>query len=255
MKFIVLGSGTSVPHAQRSSSGFWLETENGSVLLDCAASVVHRMAQENLDWANLDAVWISHFHLDHVGGLAPYLFGIKHAPDAQNRSKPLRIFGAQGLRELLEKFDAANDYKLFKQKFPVEITEVEPLKTFEILPETEAVALDTPHTGESLAIRIEDKNGKTVVYSADTGFTNEIGTLAGGADLLVLECSFFKDKPIETHLELSEAMYLIRYAKPKKVLLTHFYSEWDAVDFEAEVKKFSPPCEVIESRDGLRSEI
>ena len=27
------------------------------------------MAQEGLDWPNLDAIWISHFHLDHVIGL------------------------------------------------------------------------------------------------------------------------------------------------------------------------------------------
>jgi hypothetical protein len=40
MKFIVLGSGTSVPHPKRSSSAYWLETEKGSVLLDCSASAM-----------------------------------------------------------------------------------------------------------------------------------------------------------------------------------------------------------------------
>ena len=74
MKFIVLGSGSSVPHPRRSSSAYWLDTEGGSLLLDCSASAIQRMAEENLDWANLDAIWISHFHLDHVGGLAPFLF-------------------------------------------------------------------------------------------------------------------------------------------------------------------------------------
>lgn len=255
MKLVVLGSGTAVPHAERSSSGYWLETTDGSLLLDCGASAIHRMARENLDWANLDAIWISHFHLDHIGGLAPFLFGTKNAPETQNRGKPLKIFGAKGLKKLLESFDRANNYKLFTQPFPLEVIEVEPLEKFEILPAAEAVALDTPHTKESLAIRIKDKAGKTIVYSADTGFTKTLGTFVQNADLLVLECSFFKDKPIETHLELAEAMYLVRYGKPKKAVLTHLYPEWDAVDFESEVKKFSPPCEVIESRDGLRLEI
>jgi ribonuclease BN (tRNA processing enzyme) len=255
MKFIVLGSGTAVPHPQRSSSGYWLETSGNSILLDCSASAVHRMAQENLDWANLDAIWISHFHLDHVGGLAPFLFGTKNAPETRERRKPLRIFGAKGLKKLLESFDGANDYKLFAQPFPLEIIEVEPLEKFEILPETEAVALRTPHTEESLAIHIRDKNDKTIVYTADTGFTKEIGTFAGGADLLVMECSFFKDKPVERHLELSEAIYLVRYAKPMRVVLTHFYAEWDAVSFQKEVAKLSPTCEVIEAKDGLRMEI
>lgn len=251
MKFIVLGSGTSVPHAKRSSSAYWLETEKGTLLLDCSASAIHRMAQENLDWANLDAIWISHFHLDHVGGLSAFLFGTKHAPDTQKRTKPLTIFGAKGLKNLLEKFDQANDYNLLKQPFPVEITEIESLESFEILPDATAVAISTPHTEESRAIRILDAGEKSCVYSADTGFSKDLSALARKADLFVLECSFVKNKPLETHLELAEAVYLIRRAEPKKAVLTHLYPEWDDVDFAEEIEKFSPNIEIIEAKDGL----
>lgn len=254
MKLVVLGSGTSVPHPERSSSAYWLETENGSLLLDCGASAVHRMARENLDWASLDAIWISHFHLDHVGGIAPFLFGTKYAPQTQERKKPLQIFGAKGLQDLIEKFDKANDYDLFKQPFPLEVREVEPLEKFEILENLEAVALDTPHTDESLAIHLRNKNDKTIVYTADTGFTKVLGDFARNANLFLMECSFFQDKPVETHLELAEAMHLVRYAKPKKAVLSHLYPEWDEVDFQKEVTKFSPLCEVVEAKDGLRLE-
>jgi ribonuclease BN (tRNA processing enzyme) len=255
MKLTILGSGTSVPHPKRSSSGFWLETENSTLLLDCSASAVHRMAQEKLDWTNLDAIWISHFHLDHFGGLCPFLFGTKYAPETQNRKKPLKIFGAKGLIKLFEAFDRANEYNLLKQPFPIDFQEVESLETFEITDDLKAIALDTPHTPESLAIRLTDKNDKTIVYSSDSGFTKTLGTLAKDADLFVLECSFFKNKPVETHLELAEAMYLIRYAKPKRAILTHLYPEWDAVDFQKETAKFTPLCEVIESQDGVYLEI
>lgn len=251
MKFIVLGSGTAVPHAQRSSSGYWLEIESGSLLLDCGASVIHRMARENLDWANLDAIWISHFHLDHAGGVAPFLFGAKNASETQNRKKPLRIFGAKGLQRLLNNFDNANDYKLFKQPFPIEIVEVEPLEKFEILKGVEAITMKTPHTDESLAVHLRDQTDKTIVYTADTGYTKLLGEFARDVDLLLMECSFFKNKPVEKHLELGEAMHVARFAKPKKIVLTHFYPEWDAVDFQKEVAKFSPSCEVIEAKDGL----
>lgn len=255
MKFVVLGSGTAVPHAQRSSSGYWLETSGGTILLDCSGSVPHRLAQENLDWANLDAVWISHFHLDHCGGLAPFLFGTKHAPETRNREKPLRIFGARGLKNLIAAFDRANDYELLKQPFPVEIVEVEPLEKFEILPEIEAVTMKTPHTPESLAIHTRNHDGKTFVYTSDTGFDKNLAAFAGDVDLLVLECSFFKNKPVKTHLELAEAMFLIRRAKPKRAVLTHLYPVWDVLDFQTETAKFSPPCEVIEAIDGLRTKI
>jgi ribonuclease BN (tRNA processing enzyme) len=255
MKLTVLGSGSAVAHPARSSSAYWLETAAGTILLDCAASAIHRMAQEKLDWVNLDAIWISHFHLDHLGGLAPFLFGTRNAPEMKTRAKPLKIFGARGLEKLLKSFDAANNYKLFRQPFPLEVREVEATEEFEILPETRAATMKTPHTDESLAIHIRDARGKTLVYSSDTGFTKALGAFARRVDLFVTECSFFKDKAVEKHLELAEAMFLIRYADPKKALLTHFYAEWDAVDFGAEVEKFKPSCEVIQAQDGLRVEI
>lgn len=255
MKLIVLGSGSSVPHAKRSGSGYWLETKKGKLLLDCSASAIHRMAQENLDWANLDSIWISHFHLDHVGGIAPFLFGTKYAPETQDRKKPLKIFGPKGLKNLLENFDKANDYRLFEQAFPIEISEIEPLEKFRILEDAEAVAAKTLHTPESCAIHIRDSHDKTLVYTADTGIEKSLGAFARHVDLLVMECSFVKNKPAEKHLELADAMFLARYSEAKKVVLTHLYPEWDEVDFEKEVKKFSPGNEVVEAKDGLRIEI
>ncbi|MEP6786788.1 MAG: ribonuclease Z [Acidobacteriota bacterium] len=255
MKLTVLGSGSTIPHAKRSSSGYWLETDSGKLLLDCSAAVPLRMAQEKLDWPDLDAIWISHFHLDHIGGLAPLLAGTKHADAMKNRTKPLRIFGPNGIKRLVAGFDAANNYRLLEQPFPVEIVEVEELEKFEILPGVEAVAMSTPHTDESHAIRLRGGDETTLVYSADTGFSEVIGAFANRVDLFILECTFIRDKPIQKHLELAEAMFLIRKAHPKRAMLTHFYPEWDEVNFNDEVTKFEPLCEVLEATDGLRIDI
>jgi len=232
-----------------------LETNDGSIMLDFGPSAPLRMAQENLDWFGLDAIWISHFHLDHCGGLAPFLFATRRAPETQGRTKPLHIYGSTGLQRLIENFDKANDYKLFDQPFPVEIVEVEPLERFELIPGVGAIAIKTPHTAESQAIRIEDSAGFTIVYTSDTGFGKEIATLALDTDLFIIESSFFRDKKTEKHLELAEAMYLVRKAKPKRAMLTHFYAEWDAVDFVKEITVFEPACEVLEAFDGLRLDL
>lgn len=253
MKLVVLGSGTSMPHPQRSQPAHWLETDKGTLLLDAGASFIHRAAQENLDWPNLDAIWISHFHLDHVGGLAPFLFGTKHAPQMRERRKPLTIFGGDGLKQLFSAFNEAGDYKLLKQPFPVELQEVAPGTEFEILPHLRASTFSTEHTSESLAIRLTDTKA-SLVYTSDTGHTESLGAFAEQANLLLMECSFFRNKPVRVHLELSEAMQLASRAEPQRVVLTHFYPEWDGVDITAEAKKLWPG-ETIEATDGLRLEI
>ena len=254
MKLTVIGSGSTVPHPRRTSAGYWLETTGGNILLDCSASVPSRAAALNLDWPNLDAIWISHFHMDHVGGLGPLLAGTKHASQMKEREKPLRIFGPYGLRDLIEAFSAVHRYRLLEQPFPVEIVEIEALEKFEIVDGVDAVAMKTPHTKESHAIHIRDRDDTVLVYTSDTGFDETLATLGRAADLLVLECTYFKDKPAKKHLELAEAMFLVRKAKPKRAMLTHFYPEWDDVDFMAEVATFAPGCEVIEAVDGLAVE-
>lgn len=255
MKLVVLGSGSTVPHPMRASSGFWLETSGGTIMLDFSAPMPHLMARENLDWPNLGAIWISHFHLDHCGGLAPFLAGTKHAPQMRSRTQPLRVYGPKGIKKLIKRFDAVNDYGLLKQPFSVEIVEVEHNEKFDIVPGVEAVPCKTPHTDESLAIRITDGDERSLVYSSDTGFDDLLASLANQADLFILECTFLRDKPKIKHLELAEAVYLIRKSKCKKAMLTHFYPEWDRVQFANEVRKIESKIAIIEAIDGLNIQI
>jgi ribonuclease BN (tRNA processing enzyme) len=203
MKLTILGSGTSVPHPLRASPAHWLETSNGTLLLDISADAPHRMAQESLDWTNLDAIWISHFHLDHMGGLPAFLFGTKWAPQTQSRTKPLKIFGPEGLRDIVNTISESNDYGLLEQPFPVEIVEVAPGANFEILPGITAITLKTPHTKESLALALKDEDSKLFVYTSDTGFSEDLGPFAKHAALLLMECSFRRNKPVQKHLELA----------------------------------------------------
>lgn len=174
MRLTVLGSGTAVPHARRSSSAHWLEAAGGTLMLDISATAVHRAAQEGFDWAGLDAVWVSHFHLDHVGGLAPFLFGTRHAPQTQARRKPLLVYGPRGLEKLLRAFDEAGSYKLFEQPFQVEVRDVSPREVFDVFGGLRAETFSTPHTGESLAVRLSDADVATLVYTSDTCQTDAL---------------------------------------------------------------------------------
>ena len=254
MRLTVLGSGTSVPHPRRSSSAHWLEAGAGTLLLDISAPAVHRMPQEGCDWADLDAVWVSHFHLDHVGGLAPFLFGTRYAPQTQRREKPLRVYGPRGLERLLRRFDEAGDYGLFEQPFPLEVREVAPRSEFEVFDGLRAETFSTPHTSESLAVRLTAADGASLVYTSDTGYTDALAGFARGVGLFLMECSFFRAKPVKTHLELEDAMKLARLSRPGRVMLAHLYPEWDGIDIPAEARKLWDG-ETVEAVDGLRLEI
>ena len=254
MKLTILGSGTSVPHPKRASPAHWLETPNGTILLDISADAPHRMAQEALDWTNLDAIWISHFHLDHMGGLPTFLFGTKWAPQTQSRTQPLKIFGPEGLRDIVETISESNSYGLLQQPFQVEIVEVAADAKFEILPGITATTLKTPHTKESLALGLKDEDSKLFVYTSDTGFSEDLGPFAKHAALLLMECSFRRNKPVQKHLELADAMRLAHECAPEKLVLTHLYPEWDNFDLAVEARPLWPG-ETVEAKDGLQLEI
>lgn len=255
MKLTILGSGTTSPHKDRTSSGYWLETSSGNILLDISPSAVYRMAAEGLPWHDLDAIWVSHFHLDHIGGLPPYLFGVKYARETIDRKKPLRIFGPKGLTKMVEKFSEAGDYQLFVQPFPLEFIEVEPLDQFQLAKGLSAAVISTPHTDESLAIHIRDGLGKTLVYSADTGFSEPLTAFARNVDIFILECMFLKNKPVKIHLELAEAVWMAKRAEARTTIFTHLDSSWDNVDFNAEISAYSSGLNIIQAKDGLSIEL
>jgi ribonuclease BN (tRNA processing enzyme) len=172
----------------------------------------------------------------------------------QNRTKPLRIFGPQGLRRLIEAINNSYSYRLFDQPFAVEIVEVAAGADFEILPGITAGTLSTPHTPESLALRLKDEYSKLFIYTSDTGFSENLAPFAKNADLLLMECSFRRNKPVQKHLELSDAIRVANDAAPGKLILTHLYPEWNNVDLVSDARTFWAG-ETIEAVDGLRLEV
>ena len=166
----------------------------------------------------------------------------------------MKIFAPAGLRDLLGKFDEAYDYGIFEQPFPLEIREVAPAEKFEMLPHIVARTFSTPHTEESLAIRLDGRMN-SFVFTSDTGFDERLADFARNTDLLLTEASFVEKSPVALHIGAAEAVELLKKADPKRAMLTHFYPVWDRVDFNSEIEKHSPPCEVLEAADGLRVEI
>jgi ribonuclease BN (tRNA processing enzyme) len=93
-----------------------------------------------------------------------------------------------------------------------------------------------------------------VIYTSDTGISEELSLFAAGVDVLLMECSFRRNKPLPTHLELVEAIKLASASEPGRLVLTHLYPEWDSFDLVREAQQLWAGV-TIEATDGLRLEI
>jgi len=78
------------------------------------------------------------------------------------------------------------------------------------------------HTAGALHYRFE-ADGYSVVFSGDTGPSENLVELATGANLLVCECAASDDARVKGHMYPTAVAELVRAARPEQVWLTHLY--------------------------------
>src|SRR4051795_3733125 len=101
VKLTVVGCSPAWPNPGGAQSGYLVEA-SGRVLLDCGPGVLARLRQRAGGWPDLDAIVITHWHLDHWGDLVPWVWGTFAGPGRQ-WPKPLLWLPPDGrdrLREL-----------------------------------------------------------------------------------------------------------------------------------------------------------
>lgn len=228
MRLTVLGSGTVSPSATRTSASYWVESGGVRLLIDCGAGTLHRMATFGVDWFGTTHIALSHFHADHWGELPAFLFAQRWGADTPRTGK-LSLFGPRGLKPRIQALAQAFGQWILSPGFPIEIVEIEPLERHELGPGTFLECHRTRHTDESVAYSITDNDGR-MVYTGDTGPSDDLAIWARGCDLLLSECSLPDDRAIDTHLTPAQAGRLARTADAARLVLTHFYPPVEAVD-------------------------
>lgn len=250
MKITVIGSGVAVPSLRRLTPGLVVEVGEEKILFDCGPDILHGLLEAGITHQEIDRIFITHFHPDHTLGLAHFLFASRY--ELRPRRKDLWLAGPPGLKKLLGDF---------KDIYPGWLEETEYRLFVHIVsgnewsgPGWEVKTAPVVHNPESIAYRLEDKRGRSVVYSGDTGYCDSLIELAKGADLLIAECSFPDIVDISTHLSPNKAGRIARRAEVKKVLLTHMYPPCDEIDVVKECQR-EFPGEVIRAEDGMIVEI
>jgi ribonuclease Z len=97
LSVVFLGTGGSVPSARRSTASVLVARGGERLLFDCGEGTQRQM-QRSLGLVQVDEIYLTHFHADHILGLP----GLLKTYDLTDREKPLVIHGPQGLRDVFD---------------------------------------------------------------------------------------------------------------------------------------------------------
>jgi len=215
MKIDILGSGTIKTPIQKNCAGFLI---NNDLLLDCGPGIWRAMALSGIRNSQIRYIALSHFHADHVSDLAPFL--LERYLLSENESKNITIIGPTGLRNWMTSFSSL--FGSWIQRIQIDIAEI---KSDLELEKYKIKAKPTFHTDNSLCYRIEDFHGKSLCYSGDTDYHENVIKIAQNCDVGIIEASHTEETKIDGHLTPVLAAQIAETAKIKKLILTHFYPE------------------------------
>jgi len=219
VKVKVLGTGTAIPSLKRGSSSYLVSVEKCNILVDVGPSVVRRLLEHGYTVDDVDAVFLTHFHVDHTADLSTFLFACNYG--LKQRTKPLIVAGGQGIHKFYAGLSKIYPWILPKSyEFRLHGVPGGELKIGNVLARTAMVN----HNRESIGVRLEKE--KSLVFSGDTDYSTNLIKLAHGADLLIAECSF-PERKVKGHLNLNILEKIVKKSQPKRVLISHLYPEWE----------------------------
>ncbi len=212
MKLTVLGSYGPFPSPGGACSGFLLENEKDSILLDCGNGVLSRLQKFIKPW-NLDALLISHLHSDHISDLFILRYALDMARNKGVISESMDVY----LPEEPAQESSRIPYKDVYNIISLTQDQIIEIGSFNIS------FLSTVHPVPCLAMKI-NSGSKTLVYSGDTEYFTELEQFVSGCDLFLCEANYQNEDmnvPRNNHLSAVQAGKIAENAGVKKLLLTH----------------------------------
>jgi ribonuclease Z len=193
LKVTLLGTGSPGPRMDRFGPSILVEAGKQKLLFDCGRGATQRIEQIKVPFAEVDALFLTHLHSDHVVGIPDlWLTGW-----IRRRTIPLRVWGPAGTREMMEHLEQAYqfdvhvrrdvDEKLPSQGVVVIAKDVEQGVVYENGGiKVTAFAVDHGPVKPALGYRV-DFAGHSVVLSGDTRFSENLVHFSEGADVIIHE--------------------------------------------------------------------
>ena len=231
-RIIILGSSSGTPSPSRFCSSFLLETDRGKYLFDAGEGVSFSLLRNKVDFCQINHVFITHSHIDHLGGLF-LLIQLMHMT---RRRTALNIYLPEEAQEAVEKF--LQTLYLFKEKVSLKLN-FHPVKpNFVFKDEEIAVSayLNRHLLGNEEIIReynfpnqmqsfcfVVNLDEKKIVYSGDIESSDDLAHIVFDADLLITECM---------HPRLDRLLSLITESRVKSAVFTHVPPELEGKEKE-----------------------
>ncbi len=245
MRVTVIGCSPAWPDPGGAHSGYLVDdpaTGNTTgLLLDCGPGVLARLRERD-GWPHVDAVVITHFHLDHWGDLVPWVWGTFYGL-GRREAHPELWLPPGGSAFLAEIGMHLGFPDMFERAFRLrEYAEHTPFEAggFEVS------ALRLPHYRlETYGLRV--RNTATVLaYSGDSGPDDRLTALAQDADLFLCEATLLRgidDGEPRGHLSADEALRAAAEAGARRTVLIHRPAE------------LATPDDIERAHDGLVLEL
>ena len=216
----IVGCSPAWPNPGGAQSGYLVQTDGKRLLLDCGPGVLARLRALNGAWPHVDAIVVTHWHLDHWGDLVPWVWGTLSGPgrdvakvelfvppDGESR---LRDFGIRlGWEDMWESAFSLREFR-----------DHEPFEAAGLL----VTPYRLPHyTLQTYGLRVSSGD-RTLAYSGDTGPSDRLAELAHDADLFLCEATLARgelDGHPRGHLAADEAYAAFEASGAKRLLLTH----------------------------------
>ena len=113
MQLTLLGTGCPSVDYKRFGPANLVSTSHSSILVDCGSGVTQRLKEVKISSADIDALFLTHLHSDHIVDLYQLIISSWHS----YRTKPWQIFGPRGTKKFVKKLmDTWKDERMLRIK-------------------------------------------------------------------------------------------------------------------------------------------